>query len=534
MAATLDATADSLKEFPIAQIKRETEYITELVISAKHGSTITPAIFACAIKGWRKFVLPYTHYFDSSGTLCDPLLHYVSLLLKFMASALNINDPQQVASASSQIANVWPSIWIWLRTLHSHSQRSHPDPNQEESHISPKNLYNVVVVSAHPTLYTGKSNAGNDGHDGVYVDRSISGTNGFQGPFFTSPLSSGAPSNTLPYIMDRCDDGADGVVKILFCRIKCNVKQAKTDWTGLQNDLQLIQDHLKTCDDTKILRQVLLSHTAVIFVLVDVLSRLANKAQTTVDVTIDLSHPLIIISQYRNIRSYDCIFQLANTTFVALITQLSRTRGLGLDANVVYLTREILVEGARFSIYRTLLGAMGRNIALALPEGEVAYRKRSGQYPLVQTAVILKYGSTLCGNVFWPSGGTYMRNVHSEPVVNTLTSPFDPPDMAIINVARKSILLLNYANAGEGRMRVEVIYLSEFDTSTFACLYGNRFQIGYRVCHRIRQYGISAIGEGTRFWAQMVECMACGMGTCTLAFSECLLFVISVMIVIPR
>ncbi|KZP08183.1 hypothetical protein FIBSPDRAFT_939143 [Athelia psychrophila] len=272
MAATLDATADSLREFPIAQIKRETEYITELVISAKHGSTITPAIFARAIKGWRKFVLPYTHYFDLSGALCDPLLHYVSLLLKFMASALNINDPQQVASASSQIANVWPSIWIWLRTLHSHSQRSHPDPNQEESHISPKNLYNVVVVllywSHHVDLPTQLSilvKATQETMDmmvSMWIEegRDIAGTNGFQAPFFTSPLSSGAPSNTLPYIMDRCDDGADGVVKILFCRIKCNVKQAKTDWTGLQNDLQLIQDHLKTCDDPQILRQAVLSH----------------------------------------------------------------------------------------------------------------------------------------------------------------------------------------------------------------------------------------------------------------------------------
>lgn len=217
--------------------------------------------------------------------------------------------------------------------------------------------------------------------------RDISGTNGFQASRFTSPLPSGAPSNILPYIMDHCDGGADGVVKILFCRIKYNIKQAKTDLLGLQNDLQLIRDHLKTCDDPQILRQALLSHPEFMSVLVDVLSRLLTTAETTAHAPAALSCPLIIISQYCNIRSYDCIFQLANTTFVALVARLSRIHGS--DANLMHPTHEILVAVARFSIYRTLLRAVGRNMVLALPGGEMAYRKRGGRSPMGQSVLAL-------------------------------------------------------------------------------------------------------------------------------------------------
>lgn len=97
-------------------------------------------------------------------------------------------------------------------------------------------------------------------------------------------------------------------------------------------------------------------------------------------------------------------------------------------------------------------------------------------------------------------------------IFSTHTPPFDPPDMAIINAARKSILLINYANAGEGHMQVEVINLSEFDERTAS-----------QLSKRVPGPGLKWSNAWHAAWAHT-----------PLGFSECLLYVIPVIIVLPR
>ncbi|KZP08179.1 hypothetical protein FIBSPDRAFT_269483 [Athelia psychrophila] len=347
---------------------------------------LNPNVLILALTGWRKSMSPYTHPVDLSTSPCDLLLRYASLLLSSMTTAVEASDRQQADYTSTQIASMWPSMWIWLQILHS--RRSHPASNKDA--ISPIYLYNVVkrfLFTAHtnsPTrlsaLIMGQKEA-MEMMASAWIEEGsdMYATHGFQASVLTTPLPSGASWNFMPYIVDRCGGDADDVVRILFCRIKYNAKQAETDWRSLRHDMEVIKYQIYPCKDAEpqILRQALLFHPAFPSAMVDVLSRLLNKPKMTVELEVALTFPLLMISRHLDIRGYDCIVQLMNTTFLALIARLPRT--LGSNRDIDGKIGEIFQILGRFLVYRALLGKVERNMDLALGEGEATYRKGGGQ-----------------------------------------------------------------------------------------------------------------------------------------------------------
>ncbi|KZP13349.1 hypothetical protein FIBSPDRAFT_936397, partial [Athelia psychrophila] len=400
-------------DIPIAQILRDYDTFPS---SQNHPIS---AVVARAINGWKRFIAPYTQPTIVNSSPGDPLLAYVVVLLSGMASALE-QQGQQANYTSSQIVPMWPSIWAWLRTLHVLSQRSHTATYK--SAISLTMYYGAVVrmlcasFRADPptplSLLIKSTKEVTDMMASIWIEegRNIGAINRFQGSLFTAASPSGAPSEFLPYIVHRCEGGAEEVVQILFRRMKQMATPLAVEWEGLQHDLKLINYQLRPelqperdfdvkqvhgqpeppdNPEPPILRAALLSHPAFMTVMVNLLSLFLRKPlHSTVGLATFLSYPLLLIAKHFDIKGHESASQLMDTTIVALIVRISRTHGS--ERNLAVVTGHILQSFCKYFIYKASLVALGRCIALALPGGEAAFRPGGDQDLMGQSILTLQ------------------------------------------------------------------------------------------------------------------------------------------------
>lgn len=395
----LDTAAALQQTVPYAEIKRDYDILWEPTqLFSKSTKPVTLTFVSRIIRAWKTLVAPHTPPYGFSCPPSDLFLDYILLLLTGIYMALATADRKLAATMSSHIAPLWPDIWTWLRTFHTHALPLHElygVSGQLKGYRMALRILSIAVFVHPPTTLSILMTE----TEGVFETMATmwieegkdeSGKLGFKASslIFSSHSNS---STTLPGVLSQilahCDGSLDAAGAILLRRIKNNAKQAEPDWIALEQDLKHLEVQLPlkghTTPGSAILRQALLSHPMFAKVLVDVLStvlEVKTSEPTTIPTqTKALRMLLIVILRHFHITGYNCAAQLIGANIISLIARLAQTYGS--DDYVAQASGHLLQSViSRFTIYRPVLSATIRNLAAS----DVYYMMRRSSGPIGQ------------------------------------------------------------------------------------------------------------------------------------------------------
>ncbi|KAF7972966.1 hypothetical protein HWV62_34259 [Athelia sp. TMB] len=349
-----------------------------------------PPFFTRAIEGWTTFIHPYTpHHAFAECSPWDTVRCYAHVLISSMTLVLETENRKQIEAASSQIAPLWHSVWIWLQILHYGGDSSFAPPT--EGHLPPVYtsgraavfrmlnvlLYNKPQIPLREVLI--KTERLDEIIATMWIDEGldVNATNGFQASHLirSDPLT--APPPFLLEIVARCGGNTDDVVRLLLCRIKHNIKQSTPDLESLKQDYNLLWGQLER-DNTGImlLRQAILFHPAFITTMVDMISLLLEhqRSQPTPLISECISIQLDTIFRHVYIMGFDSVLQLAETTILSLLTQISLASVSTPKSKAVYFSMALQIFIGRFTFYRPVFVLVRRSLMTP----DVAHRRRIG------------------------------------------------------------------------------------------------------------------------------------------------------------
>lgn len=225
-------------------------YITQDITQIKYD---IPALNR-AINAWESFIRPYTPNVDFVcnsilvfGTVATLLSHTTRLLL-----VLNRIPTAEIASLRlGKLVSLWPTIWIWMQTLHRQTIQ-YPLPGAQntahwtnESEWAVQNLYTSVFDALRGFTSHGlhfKLTKLVKGTEGVaqmmatlWIEEAKDPTMRF-GFRASQLLCPGWPSReinidieVLEHILNDVNDGSRGAADLIFSRIKRNFSQTELD-----------------------------------------------------------------------------------------------------------------------------------------------------------------------------------------------------------------------------------------------------------------------------------------------------------------
>lgn len=349
------------------------------------------------IHAWETFLHPHTPRREELYcSVPNSMLDSIAGLLSLTALSLFASNPNLATSATvNRLTAMWPTIWIWTRTLHMHTMRVHAARIAQRAEcdmVSFKKQYTAVhhallgftqhglpsklaalvketedVLQMMTTLWI------EEAKDPVAML-------GFSSsPLLCSPESSDAPQRleinfpVLERIIKRVKDAPFSLVDLVFGRIKRNLKQPQIDTDNLFKDFSFLA--IQTGDfrrGAQPLRADILAHPMVVTMTVDILTlvidakpRISNYKDSVRFTNFGLR---LIVNLSQDIRAYELTEKLVGTTFLTSMARIASTYRMWNRADpemsemCKYFDKMLGNILVRFGVYRSLLSSIQRDL----------------------------------------------------------------------------------------------------------------------------------------------------------------------------
>ncbi|KAF7986091.1 hypothetical protein HWV62_41505 [Athelia sp. TMB] len=390
---------DPLQAFPA----KAARYYLDHTLKGHINNDTGPELIQSAITGWIKFVLPFTpsRYLELSPF--DEVLTIVATFMAVMVLDLDQitmkqQDVSSLTSIRSAMPPLWPSLWIWVQTLHKTKRITRALPNSlkakanAESHVRHMSICDCLLYFIQNEAEI-LPIAGKFREDVMTLAATIwieeaedkESICGFRAVSLLRPELLPAPRislDILNHIIAACGGKTEAVLKMLYSRIKNNIKHLKLDLSSLQDDFAFVLHHTKNSftfpAGSNILRRPFLADAKVsIPLLADMMSLLRqSKAEAFADNTERLEimqSPLFLILEIVcSPHEYQGMSALLTTRFFHLMAWMTPH----VPGSTTLVTHTIFASflqkvGLRFAAHRELFVAMRRNIREAFPKNKM-------------------------------------------------------------------------------------------------------------------------------------------------------------------
>lgn len=343
------------------------------------------------IHAWQTCLHPYTPKEGLGCSVPDSMLDLVASLLSLTSLILISHDPMiYTKTALNRLITVWPTIWTWTRTLHTHNMQSHAvraariPPRAELDMDSFRKHYTAVFDALRSLNLPTELSALVVETEGMLPEmmatlwieeaKDPTATLGFRSSelLCAHPLDPQINVDVLKIIINYTKDAPRSLVDLIFGRIKRNLKQPQIDTANLYMDftfLILVQEEdLRWGSQT--LRADILSHPMIVTMIMDVLT-LAIDAEPRIPDSKDclkyLNNSLrLLVILSEGIQTYEFVDKLMATTFLTSIARIVSIRMGDRKQEIREMSTyfNTLLGGtiARFGVYRSLLSNIQRDL----------------------------------------------------------------------------------------------------------------------------------------------------------------------------
>ncbi|KZP18675.1 hypothetical protein FIBSPDRAFT_933264 [Athelia psychrophila] len=343
------------------------------------------------IHAWQTCLHPYTPKEGLGCSVPDSMLDLVASLLSLTSLILMSHDPMiYTKTALNRLITVWPTIWTWTRTLHTHNMQSHAvraariPPRAELDMDSFRKHYTAVFDALRSLNLPTELSALVVETEGMLPEmmatlwieeaKDPTATLGFRSSelLCAHPLDPQINVDVLKIIINYTKDAPRSLVDLIFGRIKRNLKQPQIDTANLSMDftfLILVQEEdLRWGSQT--LRADILSHPMIVTMIMDVLT-LAIDAEPRIPDSKDclkyLNNSLrLLVILSEGIQTYEFVDKLMATTFLTSIARIVSIRMGDRKQEIREMSTyfNTLLGGtiARFGVYRSLLSNIQRDL----------------------------------------------------------------------------------------------------------------------------------------------------------------------------
>lgn len=341
--------------------------------------------FGKVLRGWEILSHPRTSKNTSGLDLDYPVVPQV--VLDFAAKLLTATSQHLLTPAATpfldRVVAIWPTIWIWMQTLHMHTTQCRFPASSNEEHYTavfqtlrcftgrglPRNL--VAVVERTDGIARMKA--------ALWIEEAMDTTSGlgFGASELLCPLSQAPDINVevLEHIVSDAKDASQGLASLLISRIKRNLKQTPVEESHLANDLfffgSLVAGNMSD-PASRTLREGIISHPMVVTMTVDILALIldvkSNMDPNTYKPLLILTLRSIATLCYA-IQAHKFVKQILGTTFFTLVADIVSefpSQNQAMDKKVLAVFGILFDEAIpRFAFHRSFLVAMRRNITTA-------------------------------------------------------------------------------------------------------------------------------------------------------------------------
>lgn len=336
------------------------------------------------MRGWEILFHPRISKDTISSDLDFPVVPPLALdFAAGLVKATSLLTPvvTNVADFLDRIIALWPTIWIWMQTLHGHIVQCRLQglsaPPNEGHHTAvfqalqsftnrdlPLNLVAVVertdgIARMMAALW-------------IEEAKDTTSTLGFRASELLSPPEPAPAINleVLEKIVSNGKDASQGPVDLLISRIKRNLKQTHTEQDHLINDIFCFSSHLMMpVPASRTLRQDIISHPMILAITVDILALILDKKSR---MNPEAYKPILVMTlrSIENlsyaIQAYKFVEQILGTTFFTLVARITSDFASQNNKEILEVFG-VLFDRAipHFAFHRSLLVTMRRNITTA-------------------------------------------------------------------------------------------------------------------------------------------------------------------------